>query len=283
MRPEHRLPPAYRAIYAVIALLGCAFVIAVGLRHETARTGGPKRKAPRMAQDRRPLRGVVVVLDPGHGGVDSGAICRGCREDAVNYRLTATMATALRDAGAQVAFTVRSAALDVPLREGTPEPPLVIPQDARLIFNGGAVHGTVACLYQRAAAARPFWEALATQERASGRGLYFLSIHHDDSWGARGARVAYDRRSGPPPLATVLARRLAEVRRNQGREHNDPRALGVLNPTYNPVRQRALLEAATISNATDRDLARSRQWRWMMAHLVADAISECEGRLVTAR
>jgi N-acetylmuramoyl-L-alanine amidase len=229
------------------------------------------------------------MLDPGHGGVDSGAICRGCREDAVNYRLTATIAEALREVGATIVFTVHSAALVVPLREGAREPPLMVPSDAFLVYNHAPIRGMPTCLYQRAAASHPFWDALTMQQQASGRGLYFLSVHHDDSWGARGGRVAYDRRSGPPPpLATVLARRLAETHLDGGpaagqTSRSDPRALGVLNPNYNPVLQRALLEAATISNAADRARARSPRWRWKMAHLVVDTICECEGRQMTAR
>src|SRR6478672_7902299 len=104
MRPEHRLPPAYRAVYAVVAVLGCVAVIAFGMHHEAAPINRAKRKTPKTVTTPPPsLRGVVVVLDPGHGGVDSGAICRGCREDVVNYRLTATVAAALRAAGAKIA------------------------------------------------------------------------------------------------------------------------------------------------------------------------------------
>jgi len=286
MRPETRFPRIVFLVYAAAAVLGCVVVVALGVRRQPTSIREEKRRAA-TAVMRHPLRGVTVVLDPGHGGVDSGAICRGCREDAVNYRLTATIAAALREEGASVAYTVRSTALDVPLREGSAEPPLIVPSDAHLVYNGFLAHGTPTYLYQRAAAARPFWEALTPEQRASGRCLYFLSIHHDDSWGAHGARVAYDRRSGPPPpLATVLARRLSETRFDGGpplrrTPHSDPRALGVLNPTYNPVPERALLEAATISNATDRARARSRSFRWKMAHLVVAAIGECEGRQVT--
>src|SRR5436190_646490 len=133
MRPDTQLPRIVRVVYAAAAILGCFVVFALGIGHRQAPNVGAKRQAATAAM-RLPLRGVTVVLDPGHGGVDSGAICRGCREDAVNYRLTATIAAALREAGAAVAYTVRSAALDMPLREGIPEPPLLVPRDAHLVY-----------------------------------------------------------------------------------------------------------------------------------------------------
>jgi len=285
MPKESRIPPALRTLYALTAAVGLIGIVALGLRHGGISGGGGRPAATPEKPRVEPLRGVTVILDPGHGGVDSGAIRGGCREDVVNYRLSATIAAALRREGANVAYTVRSAALDIPLEAGKAEPPLVIPKDARLIYNGAPARGSRACLYQRAAVARSHWEVLSPEQRAARRGLYFLSIHHDDSRGARGGRVAYDRRAGvAPPLASALARRLAEAGLDGGAASRrrslrfDPRSLGVLNPAYNIVPQRVLLEAATISNPTDRNLARSRQWRWRMAGIVVATIGECEGR-----
>jgi N-acetylmuramoyl-L-alanine amidase len=227
---------------------------------------------------------VTVILDPGHGGTDSGYRRRDCREDALNYRFTATLSRVLRASGARVLFTIRSAALDVSLTEGKPEPPLLVPRDAVLAFNRVPVTGSIDSLHQRAAFVRLPYLRLAPEKKATARGLYFLAIHHDAYYirSVRGGHVLYDRRDGgPPPFAHILARRLsaASLARKPyaGRlPPSDARHLGVLNPLYNPVPQRALLEVATISNAQDRDNALSRQWRWRFAHLIADAIAECE-------
>ena len=90
-------------------------------------------------KSRGPLDGVLVVLDPGHGGEDSGAIRGGFREDALNYRLAAATASELRSRGATVWMTVSSRALPADLKPGKPEPPLIVPSDARLTFNGERV------------------------------------------------------------------------------------------------------------------------------------------------
>jgi N-acetylmuramoyl-L-alanine amidase len=125
---------------------------------------------------------------------------------------------------------------------------------------------------------------LPLDKRPAAKGLYFLSIHHDAFYihSVHGGHVLYDRRDGgPPKFAHVLARRLSEAKLARkpyaGQiPTSDARQLGVLNPIYNPVPQRALLEVTTISNAKDRDNANSRQWRWRYAHLIAGAIIECE-------
>jgi N-acetylmuramoyl-L-alanine amidase len=231
-----------------------------------------------------PLAGVTVILDPGHGGTDSGYRRSDCREDVLNYRFAATLERTLTAAGAHVLFTVKSAALTVPLIEGKTEPPLIAPGDARLTFNLQPVYGTVDCLHRRAAAVRLPYLALDSQKRAAMKGLYFLAVHHDAFYrsNVRGGHVLYDKRDGGPPLfAHVLARRLSEAhlarKKYAGQiPTSDARQLGVLNPLYNPVPQRALLEVATLSNPRDRDNALSRQWRWRVAHLITDAIIECE-------
>lgn len=64
--------------------------------------------APTRASDdfsRAPLRGLVMVVDPGHGGIDSGAVERGIQEKGINLAISRALARELRGLGAQVALT----------------------------------------------------------------------------------------------------------------------------------------------------------------------------------
>lgn len=232
-----------------------------------------------------PLAGVRVVLDPGHGGQDSGAICGGVAEAAVNYRVAATVAALLRSRGADVSYTVKSAALLPDLREGAPEPPLTLPRDACLCYNRAPVRLRSGAapddLYRRAAITRAVRAGLPPEQRTAGRNLFFLSIHcdklEDPHW--HGARVYFDRRdaSGPSPFARAIKRRLTAAGLTNSRGGQViARGYGVLNPHYNVIPQSALVEVATISSPKDRRCAQTPAWRWRVAHILADALQECE-------
>jgi N-acetylmuramoyl-L-alanine amidase len=64
---------------------------------------------PKQLVKVKPLEGVVVILDPGHGGIDSGAIGRGAvYEDEINYDLAARLKKKLEEkTGAKAYMTVR--------------------------------------------------------------------------------------------------------------------------------------------------------------------------------
>jgi N-acetylmuramoyl-L-alanine amidase len=244
------------------------------------------RPAPRHAHLvlAEPLRGVTVILDPGHGGTDSGARRSGLREDTINYRVASVVGTILEARGAKVVFTVRSAALVPGLREDAPEPPLDRPADATLVYNRAPVRlradSSPDDLYRRAAIAAAQYRARTVAARRTGRGLYFLALHCDELGNSpgRGARVYFDRRGGVPSrFATVLKRRLTRAGlTNSPNGEVIPRHYGVLNPRYNPVPESVLLEALTLSSPADRKSALDPHWRWRLARLIADTIAECE-------
>ena len=54
-----------------------------------------------------------------------------------------------------------------------------------------------------------------------------------------------------------------------------PRDYGVLNPRYNPIVEKALVEAFTISSQHDRIRASDPKWRWKVARLLADSVQVC--------
>jgi N-acetylmuramoyl-L-alanine amidase len=283
-----RLSPALTATYGIIALVALGAIL-IAAKSGSRPPQNALAKKPKSAVKKivasTPLQGVTVILDPGHGGIDSGSICSGTREDALNYRLTATIGAALKNAGAKIVYTVRSKSLNVNLEEGRAEPALIIPEDARLAYDGTTILGNKKSLGARAAVGRPYREALSSEQKRVGSGLYFLAVHHDENKDVRGGRIEYDNRGGDPPLlALVLTQRMSlqtfvNKLTSWCRKNPDSRHLWVLKPANNPIPQRALLEAATISHPKDRDLANSRQFRWKMANMVRDSLVECEKTL----
>ena len=235
-----------------------------------------KRETPRPPAPRGPLDGVLVVLDPGHGGQDSGAIHRGFREDALNYRLAAETASELRSRGATVWMTVSSRALPSNLRPDKSEPKLIVPSDARLTFNGERV------LLRVKYSANDLWRRAAICQKAikePGKKTFFLSLHADSLesrawWGARVYRDTRDK--GESKFAREILSRLTK----QGLTFTKnsrivPRDYGVLNPKFNPIVQKALVEAFTISSPHDRIRASQQKWRWKVAKLLADSVQTC--------
>ncbi len=228
-----------------------------------------------------PLKGVRVVLDPGHGGADSGAIRQGTSEAQLTYRMATTLAAVLQEAGAEVFFTVHSKVLTTLPKEGQPELPLAAPRDARFVVDNKYVgmrrSESPEDLYRRAQLAAQLWK---TQGGNSNSPIYFLSLHYDalDASRWRGGLICYDvRRRQPPKLAQILASRWRGSglggHRRAGKPK--PRELGVLNPEHNPVPQSVLIELATISNPQDMKSARTPHWRWKVSRLITEALVTC--------
>lgn len=72
---------------------------------------GPAPEAARPL----PLAGLVVVIDPGHGGIDSGAIASGVQEKGINLAVSLAAAQEIRGLGGRVVLTRTADQARVPL------------------------------------------------------------------------------------------------------------------------------------------------------------------------
>ncbi len=273
---RRRTQIAFFAAAAVFGTLG--FLMLAGRRH-------PSRPIPKKtvaALPAGPLAGVVVVLDPGHGGADPGTTAGPLSEAALSYRMASELAASLKAQDAQVVFTVRSRCLNPAL--ALSEPPLERPADAVMAATGqplGLRHSPRP-LWQRAQTAGAVWAERHADPHAA-RDVFFLSLHFDQFHAdtVQGGTVCVDRRCHPVPL---LARALAGqmTQDNLCRSTEDfhgirglaGRELGVLDPKYNPVPQKALLEIATLSNPANAIEAGDAAWRGELVQRITLAITQ---------
>lgn len=261
-------------------------VLTLGVAGTLLRERHPRATAlPVPTPSSLPLAGVTVILDPGHGGADPGAVRNGVCEAALTYRTAAELADSIRQQGGRVLFTVRSRDLDP--RLAATEPPPQIPTDAVLAATGAPLRlrrdDTPRPLWLRAAVARHLWASCA---RPDPRRLFFLSLHYDDYHRSSltGGLVCIDRRMrAVPPLARLLAARLCADHWARPDVYHGLRGLadtrlGVLDPAYNPVPERALLELATISNPFDARCAADPAWRQGMVEHVTEVLIALQPR-----
>jgi N-acetylmuramoyl-L-alanine amidase len=91
-----------------MSMLLAAVALAVALHRPAAKTRPAARQAP------------LIVVDPGHGGKDSGARHAGVREDQVNLGVAYSLAAALRADGYRVVLTRSLTCEPVIVRRDTP-------------------------------------------------------------------------------------------------------------------------------------------------------------------
>ncbi|SFI43124.1 N-acetylmuramoyl-L-alanine amidase family protein [Jannaschia pohangensis] len=272
---------------------GSPATITVTLEEGTPRTGplvplawqaapAPIDVTPRPRQDgSRPL---VVALDPGHGGIDSGAERGGVTEADLMLRFAGELAAVLRRDGHQVVFT-RDGDEFVGLRGRTTvarawSADLLISLHADAVEGGGAEGATVYTL------ADSDGDALSAElaERQA-RDDLLLGVELPEQ-GDEIARVLIDlAQAETAARSEALADALVEGLGEAGvRLHKRPRLGARFTVLKAPDIPSVLLELGFMSDPTDLANLMSPDWRGRMATAVArsvEAWAEIDARAVT--
>lgn len=185
------------------------------------------------------LRDRLVVIDPGHGGVDPGAVGHGYRESTINIAVSRLVAQDLGALGVRTWLT-----------------------------HGGPMGGAAGAELEPR---RRLNLRIRTAEANRLRPDCFLSIHVNHFHGrARGSQVFIDRLADEPSqrLADYLTLRLREV---TGSPRPVSRSINhyLLKHVEVP---RATVELGYISNRAEADLLASPTYERRLAHAIAVAV-----------
>lgn len=233
-----------------------------------ATDGAPGPNVLRAATDRLPLgqRPTRVVLDPGHGGVDPGAIHEGVTEASITLTFARELAEALRRTGRYEVVLTRDNDTFISL-EGritvahSTQADVFLSLHADALEDGQAVGATLYTLAQSATDAAG--AALAERHDRDdmlGGGVDLTGT--DDAV----ASVLMDlARAETGPATDRLARALVgAIRGAELRMHRHPWQQAAFSVLKSPSVPSALLEIGFLSSDRDRERLRDRAWRTSM-------------------
>ncbi|WP_127104083.1 N-acetylmuramoyl-L-alanine amidase family protein [Pararhodobacter zhoushanensis] len=233
-----------------------------------ATDGAPGPNVLRAATDRLPLgqRPTRVVLDPGHGGVDPGAIHEGVTEASITLTFARELAEALRRTGRYEVVLTRDNDTFISL-EGritvahSTQADVFLSLHADALEDGQAVGATLYTLAQSATDAAG--AALAERHDRDdmlGGGVDLTGT--DDAV----ASVLMDlARAETGPATDRLARALVgAIRGADLRMHRHPWQQAAFSVLKSPSVPSALLEIGFLSSDRDRERLRDRAWRTSM-------------------
>lgn len=169
------------------------------------------RRTPRIDAGPR-LKGVRIVLDPGHGGVDVGAMANGVWESDFVYDLTMRVKRILeQDTEATVSVTLRYPALGDAIRDRIPAPTReAVLLTTPVVSNDSETSGAVSA-HLRWVLANAWFAEFA--RKGDARRTLFLSFHADSLHpSAQGTMVYVPGASGVPARFSLGATRVPRVR-----------------------------------------------------------------------
>lgn len=192
-----------------------------------------------VKSDSKPLDGVVIVVDPGHGGKDEGAQKEGVKEAQINLAIAKEVKEELEAQGASVILT-RDGAYD--------------------LASEGARNRKKEDMKKRA--------DIINADRVD----LFLSIHLNafPNVAIHGAQVFYqkDDEAGKA-FADIIQRRLNEF--NQTDKKSKTGDYYILNETNHPG---ILVECGFLSNAADREHLTDASYQQEIAKLLSEGVCE---------
>lgn len=240
----------------------------------------PKVESPPAKRPARASGPPVIVIDPGHGGVDPGANAGEVAEKDVVLAVARHLAAQLKAKGRYQIHMTRGEDVFIPLdrrvqftREKGASLFISIHADAVGATKvAQSVRGaTVYTLSERASSEEA--QQLADKENAADILAGFDQGIEDESDQLKGILIDLVRRETADFSAQFRGRLLSHMRRSVGLSRDPARsaAFRVLKQTQSPS---VLIELGYMSNTQDAALLASPQWQRMAAGSIATAIDE---------
>jgi N-acetylmuramoyl-L-alanine amidase len=227
----------------------------------------------------------VVVLDPGHGGIDSGARGRdGTLEKTIVLKFAKVLADTLRRTGRYDVFLTRADDSYVSLgdrvaygREHNADLFLSIHANS---FWGAAVHGTTIYTVSDEASDKMAAEMAASENQSDV--LAGIDIDGTDSDQVKDILLDLTRRE-TRNFGVVFARHLVDELGKSTQMFKDPHKQASFKVLEAPDVPSALLELGYLSNAGDEKRLKSPDWRESMAESTMAAIDDFFATRVAGR
>jgi N-acetylmuramoyl-L-alanine amidase len=217
----------------------------------------------------------VIVLDPGHGGVDPGAIGRhGASEKTVVFQFAQELRKRLRKSGKYVVLMTRSKDTFVRLRDRVHfarenEADLFIAVHADSLKRGDARGATVYTLSDNASD-KEAGELATKENRADIIAGVDLGGETDEVTGILIDLAQRETNNQSVYFAKTLVKTMDRVTRMTSRPHRSAGFRVLKAPDVPSI----LLELGYLSSKSDEQMLQTSSWRVKAADAVADAIDE---------